>query len=152
MCMNINITRRAVEESDFETIFAWRNDPETIQTTRSVKEIAKQEHLKWSTERILRHLSEPYFAYCQNDELISVTRLDNLEQEFEVSILVSPAMRSKKVATFSLLDTIRYSKTHFPEKLIVAWIRDNNFPSIRLFVKCGFSFSEQKENFVKYII
>ena len=148
--VHMDISRRPVKIDDFDEILRWRNSPETLLTTRDGKEINYEEHFSWSERRIREHESQPYFAYIFNHSFVAITRLDKIHDGLEISILVSPEWRKNGIAKYTLNDTLNYVSDKFPETKIIAWIKKDNYPSIKLFTSEYFIYETSHGNFLKY--
>ena len=146
----MDISRRPVRKDDFEEILRWRNNPETLSTTKDGNVIDYNEHLTWSEKRIEKHDSQPYFAYILDHSFVAITRLDKIIDGLEISILVSPEWRRKGIAKYTLNDTLNYAGDKFPDTKITAWIKKDNYPSIKLFTSEYFKYETSLGNFLKY--
>lgn len=145
-----SLVRRPVSLSDSDEILRWRNDPSTIITTRVGEPIQKNDHNIWTSERIKRHNDEPYFAYLIGEVLVAIVRLDSVVEGFEFSILVSPEWRGKKIATRVMVDILDFTFANYPEKKIIAWVKNSNKRSMNLFRNRGFHLTLKQKEFTKF--
>ena len=90
---------------------------------------------------------EPFIVYLQNNNIVAFVRFDAIEhRKYEVSIILNPLYRGKRLSKTILLDAIDFlSRTNSAEEL-VATIHPDNKPSIALFSKLGFVLTKINES------
>lgn len=133
---------------DAETIRSWRNDSNVIKYQRNSTEIELDDHMEWFNSRIKRLRIEPFDAFLKDDQLLGFVRIDLHDtREWFISIILSPTSRGKGYGSQILymflqsLDTVQNVATIYAE------IHKSNYPSIRIFEKCGFEYDGEIDNF-----
>lgn len=130
----MDIQIRGATESDSKMIFAWRNDPVTISTSRSGAE------LKW--EILLERFHNPETTWiigeCDSEPFGVVWLKHGRSGILETSVILSPDFRGKKLSAPLLstcLDLMRITKG---AAFFSTEIKDTNLASIKMFGRCGF--------------
>ena len=141
--------RQAIQD-DSEDIWYWRNDAITRNMSFQTKEISKDENLDWFTSSLA---SKDRLLLIGFDEFskIGICRFDlsTSSKIAEVSINLNPANRGKGLSKELLTLSIKFflSKHDNP---IIARIKKQNIPSIRLFESCNFILSSQNKTDLLY--
>jgi RimJ/RimL family protein N-acetyltransferase len=131
--------------NDSDDIWHWRNDQTTRNMSFQTKEISKDENLDWLTSSLS---SKDRLLLVGFDEFskIGICRFDISSQfsNAEVSINLNPSSRGKGLSKELLTLSIKYFLSRY-DKSIIARIKKQNIPSIRLFERCNFVLSSQNE-------
>ncbi|BAE49519.1 GNAT family N-acetyltransferase [Paramagnetospirillum magneticum] len=129
--------RRAVIQ-DASDLLVWRNDPDTIANSLTGKAVAEADHFAW----IARVLASPDFILLmaeQAGEKLGMVRFDREEDgEWEVSINLNPAARGRGLAADLLAGSIAAAFPAGARPPLVAWVKQSNPASLRIFERCGF--------------
>ena len=135
------ITVRRSTPEDVHFLFDWRNEKETRQNALNSKEIRWEDHCRWFEQKA----SDPL---C----LIFIVMVDDVpagQVRFEledtcgskiawVHINLGANFRNKGYGTQGLkITTAQFMKEIKPDK-VMAYIKENNMPSLRSFEKAGF--------------
>jgi hypothetical protein len=143
---------RAVHQSDLFEIFLWRNDSKTILYSLKSKKITFLQHLNWFRKSLVNHNVKMYIGLKKiNHKLskIGVVRFDIKKNFAIVSINLNPHFRGKKFSS-QLLKLCIKNLFNFKKINLKATIKNNNFPSIKCFLKNGFVLSISGSKFSSY--
>lgn len=145
---------RDAEPDDALFLLQWRNDVETRQFSRNSESITLDKHLVWFENQLSKSQSDFLLTIFELDgEPVGMTRLDRLESEsFEISIVVSPNHRGQGLSKMFLSKTISRSSSLTNIHSLVAYIREDNLKSIKLFHNHGFIFQEDDGEFKKFVL
>ena len=143
------IVREALK-NDLKDIFDWRNDDYSRSMFRNTNKVEIKDHQEWFS-KILNDPSRKIYIGLMNYDKIGVCRFDFDETKniSKVSITLNPSMRGKKLG-FSLLENsiTKYKKIN--NSKLFAEVRKENYPSIKIFEKCGFIKINSDKNFIFY--
>ena len=136
--------RRATLD-DAKMLFDWRNDPQTRANSISTGEVDWQGHVGW-LDRSLSNPNRTIFIALNNEFPVGTIRFDSdpSKSEVELSWTVAPEARGKgygqaMVQVGTKLPALKGQK-------ILARIKPNNLPSIRIAEKAGFRKSTVDSN------
>jgi RimJ/RimL family protein N-acetyltransferase len=133
--------KRDLRVEDANLLLEWRNQPGVFELQRNQRLIVPEEHLDWITRRIQVLRDEPFLVYTSDDLVLAFVRFDSIEaSKFEVSIVLNPSLRGKKISKTILGDAIAYIQEKQVVKELVATIHVSNQASLRLFSGLGFTF------------
>ncbi len=133
---------RIARLSDNKFLFKWRNNDKTLKMSRSSKKIEWLNHNKWFKNKI--NCRSVLILICEDTntlEKLGMIRFNfnKLKSLCEVSINLNPKFRSKGKSKIYLRESIIFmKKLHLSCKIIFAEIKNNNFPSQKLFNNLGF--------------
>ena len=151
--MSITIIKVENTNEDGRLIMKWRNDP--IMRSMSYNSELKE----WTTfktffkEKYFANYVPPLFA-CLNERKIAFigfvgnakADVDTNDKICKICINISPEYRGKKLGKKIINKAIDFIKTYYPlVKTIIAEIKPNNIPSIKLFESCNFKFIKKKQ-------
>ena len=141
---------RRVEPEDSDAILAWRNDNRTGNMSFTNKIISKDAHDEWFKESLKLSGRYLYIGLIGNQK-IGLCRFDvDIEQqESKVSINLNPEFRGKGLASKLLYEGIKNFKKDW-QISIIAQIKKENIPSIKLFERCGFKLMSNTEGNFTY--
>ena len=149
----MKITQRTAILSDAVLLHSWRNDSRVRGYAVHSDLTPLDEHLVWFSARLERVKLEPFFFFAVGSKLVGMSRLgvvsDALDK-YEISILVDPNHVGKGIGTRILRMTCASFFGLYPEKTILARVRENNLPSQKLFVSAGFLKLYQVGNLLHY--
>jgi len=147
-----NIIRKA-EKEDAKRVWEIRNHPLARKNSGSTEVIPLENHILWFEKKyfsdqdnhcfILENEDKEEIGYCRFD-------FDHENDNHIVSIAIDPENHGKGMGHELLDKTLKIFKT---EKVILAEIKKDNIPSVKLFEKNGFEiYREDDENYYyKYI-
>jgi len=134
---------RPVEERDIKKIFKWRNEPNVRKHMFASRRITWREHVKF-WESLLTNKTRFAFIIKACGEDCGVARLDRkADNSAEVDIFLSTPYQGKGIGSKALKKLGKKAKELSIKKLI-AKVKPDNKPSIKMFEKNGFR--------VKYLV
>jgi len=145
------ISIRLIEKKDSEDLFAWRNDKNTRQMSKSSKRISLSEHVKWFSKCISD--KNVVIFMCENNEglKLGIVKFDIENDKALVSINLSPNHRGKGLGRKCLSKSIKFLKSCQQEvNFIEAGIKTSNYSSLRSFETVGFECIKKQKNFLIY--
>ena len=129
---------RKIKEEDKELIYHWANDEQTRASSFNSNPISYDEHSNWFDKKFLDKNS--WYYICElNNEPSGLIRFDKKGEKLIVGITIDEKYRGKRLSSIFLkkgCETVS-SETDLP---IVAYIKKNNIPSLKSFVKAGFTY------------
>ena len=129
-----------LNETHFELIFNWRNDPKIYQYLLNPAPVEWDSHVKWGYKVISSDRVFFYVGY-DNERPIGTVRFDILEDEkqtAEVGIYVDPNLQSKGIGSKLLLAAEKTFKKQTGIDRIKALVLKENKASYRMFEKNGY--------------
>ena len=158
-----------VRSSDSQDLFNWRNDEMSIAMSLNTNRISEDEHNTWfeaaidSNDKIIYVASEEGF-----DELVGMVRFElegsfnsrenNKEKNYlfdpifaDISIIVNPNFRGRRLATPLLLSAIKEFRRSYNIP-ITAHIKEENKASIKCFEKANFVLMDRYEKSFFYLM
>lgn len=150
--MNMPVTIRHATMDDADTLYEWRNDPDTIRFSTSNAGVSKDDHLVW-LERKLVSEETMMLIGCDSasGEALGIVRFDAHDENFWiVSINLSPSWRGQKLASPLLDKAIEFfGKKH--TAIVTAYVKQDNIVSRRCFERSGFALYEENDVEVTYM-
>lgn len=136
MSLSVKMRRAAIEDS--QTLFDWRNDPDTRKVSRNSYSIAWDNHLSWMEKTVAAKDSILLIAIVDSQEVGTVRWDEVAPNVWEASITIAPESRGKGLALPILLLA---EKEICPEPIqLVAAIHEDNFRSRNLFEAAHYVF------------
>lgn len=141
----MDIKIRPAERKDELMIFEWSNDPLTREMSFDQEPILLENHRNWY-QRILSSTDTHLFvveAFLVGRRVsISQMRIDH---KGVISFSLSPDYRGKGYGTLILSECLKYIKSNLGYHEVIAWIKQENIPSIKTFEKAGFKLEGEDE-------
>ena len=129
---------RPATAADSQALFDWRNDALTRAVSGSHAEIDRDAHEAWFLASLASDSRTIYLAEVEG-EPAGMVRFDREGAAAEVSINLAPAFRGRGFAGEILAGAIgSYRDGNGIPVRLLARIRPDNAPSIRLFAAAGF--------------
>ena len=142
---------RDVQVSDILEIYRWRNDPITIQYSKTGKGVDRKEHLAWFEGVTSSKKDLTQIGVIRNNPIgIIIFSLKSEANIFEISINLSPEYRKKGCGEIFLSLSEAKLKEKVGECSIRAVILKGNDSSIKFFTKCGYELSQVSQNLLVY--
>lgn len=138
---------RAVDLSDLQDIFEWRNDALSRFMSISSGTVSLIDHIDWY-QRSLKNPFRKIFIGLTKDKKVGVVRfdLDVDSNESQVSINLNPHLRGKGYS-FTLLSRSINLYLQDQEATLRAIIKKENCGSLKIFGKCNFHIESETEFF-----
>lgn len=144
-----NIRLRFAEENDCKDLFKWRNDPISIKFSRAGK-INYVEHKKWFHKKIRDPKTQIFIITNQESKKIGVVRFDTKKETTIVNININPKFRGKGLSHPSLIKAIKQYFNDPNAKYLLATIKEDNIPSLKIFKKAGFKQTTKKKDILTF--
>ena len=143
------IELRSASMDDAETLWLWRNDPETRRQSRTTEPVLWADHVRW----LGFTLDDPARRLCVadiGDVAVGMVRFDPAPGGAdEISINVAPDQRTRGIGSAIL----RAALAQVPSQRILARVNEKNASSRRLFESCGFALIDGAEaGFLLYVL
>ena len=129
---------RNADLSDLQDIFEWRNDSFSRSMSLSSEVVSLNEHIDWY-QRSLKNPNRRIYIGSINELKVGLVRFDFDEntKKSEVSINLNPILRGKGFG-FKLLSKSISVYKQIKDTPLIAKVKKENHPSLRIFSKCGF--------------
>jgi len=127
------ISLRCATPRDAERLFAWRNDALTRQNSRNTDEVPWDTHVSWLLDSLAREDRLLLIGEYEGVAMGTV-RFGRRGSHQEASWTAAPEMRCKGLAKQMVVTACRLIPAN-----IVAEIRVDNAPSIKISEACGFT-------------
>ena len=134
---------RHASKEDEQDLLDWRNDRHTVSTSLSNSAVLPENHAKWFGE-IVKKKNCPILIAEQDNQKIGMVRFDKSKNCFMVSINLNPIHRGKGLGSRVLL--LAEDFFFIKRSEIVAQVKAENIASVKLFTKCGYNLTENKDN------
>lgn len=139
-----NISLRALEPSDIDTLYIWENTPEIWRYGVSQAPVSR--HQLW--EYIRNYSANPIaegqlrLLITSLDEKVGTVDLYDIDSRHSrafVGIMIAPGYREKGYGRKAIEILTEYCRDTLSLRLIAATIAENNVPSLKLFAAAGFT-------------
>jgi RimJ/RimL family protein N-acetyltransferase len=135
--------RRALKEDALD-VLAWRNDAHAVAMSKSGRVVDVDDHLTWFPKALASSDCAMFIAEHE-DRQIGMVRFDRAGDHWLVSINVAPNERRKGYGQSMLATAMK--EVGGP---LLAEIKSDNLPSIRIFERCGFRKIAAIDGWLKY--
>ena len=139
------LNMRMALAGDVDVYYSWVNDEDVRINSYSTSKITYDEHKSWFTKKI--NSEDCYFYFFSNQENIPVgqVRIDNLEDEYVIGISIDAEFRKSNYSTGMLVMACRDYLKKFKNRNIIAYIKEQNNASLKIFLNAGFEIIGQIE-------
>jgi ribosomal protein S18 acetylase RimI-like enzyme len=143
---------RLAQPEDAMDILRWRNDPFVCAMSRHHKPISEVAHMAWYS-RVVNDPNRLLLIGVLEDQKVGIVRFNHERASlWEVSIVIAPEARGQGVGRHLLEMALkRLNITHAPSS-VLAVVRLNNKPSLRLFHALGFTRESNDDEFVSLVL
>lgn len=126
------ILRKATLE-DAETLFSWRNDPETRMNSLCSEEIDLAKHHSWLKNALTQQSRQLFIAEI-NAEPVGTVRADRQDNStyWLISWTVAPRFRAKGIGAFMVQKLLKFIKAP-----VEAHVKKNNIASQKIALQSG---------------
>ncbi|WP_250258314.1 bifunctional UDP-2,4-diacetamido-2,4,6-trideoxy-beta-L-altropyranose hydrolase/GNAT family N-acetyltransferase [Dermabacter sp. Marseille-Q3180] len=131
------LTVRDASMGDCLHLLRWRNDPETRAVSRTTEAIGLDAHAPWLERTLERHDRELFIAQVKGRP-VGMVRFDADGSAWEVSINLAPETRGRGLARKVLSEAESLFFRRHPGSSVMAFVRAENAPSMRLFDRAGY--------------
>ncbi|HOW58903.1 MAG TPA: UDP-2,4-diacetamido-2,4,6-trideoxy-beta-L-altropyranose hydrolase [Candidatus Omnitrophota bacterium] len=131
---------RHVSADDCEMLWHWANDPVTREASFTTEPIEWEEHKKWFSAKLNSKECSIYIGLNYEQKPLGQVRYDILDEEATVSISIDKSFQNQGYGTALLLNSAALFIKEKPDvKIINAYIKNINQPSIWTFLKAGYN-------------
>ncbi len=141
---------RKINKKDINLLFKWANLKTVIKNSLNRKKIKFQEHEIWFNRQLNSKKNIIKIIYVQETP-IGTIRLNKKLSKYYLSYMISPKYRRKGYALISLRLFLKKIKNAQKRENILAIVKKNNIPSIKIFNKLNFSLVSSKSNVFKFL-
>ncbi|AOY84370.1 UDP-2,4-diacetamido-2,4,6-trideoxy-beta-L-altropyranose hydrolase [Moorena producens JHB] len=136
---------RAVGKDDCELLWRWANDPEVRASAFSSTSIPWQEHVQWFTRKLQDSNCHILIALNRQDNPIGQIRFDIQDsQQAEIDISLDKSKRGLGFGSEMIKLAVNQIFSCTSVQAVHAFIKPNNYPSIKAFEKAQFRKAEEK--------
>lgn len=133
---------RKANISDVDIIFNWANDPVVRKLSYNSEPIEYSKHVEWFNNKLNDNDSVFYVFENNTNEPIGLVRIEKSDNEIIIGVSVDEKQRGKSYASKMLkLAADAYQSKN--KKDIHAYIKKDNFASIKSFENAGFVFVKE---------
>ena len=146
----MNITFRNANFEDASLLYFWRNSPEARNFSQKSEPITLNEHTEWLSSRLLRISEEPFLLFFLDQKPVGSIRLEfesNKYEKFFISIFVDPAYQGMGIGE-KILEITCEKYLSVDEATIIAKVKKSNLVSKKLFIKAGFKFVSNSDEYM----
>lgn len=136
--------------ADALELLRWRNDPLVRAMSRSGQPIPEEAHLAWYTATGRDPARLLLIGRCDGAAIGAVRFDRNAPAVWEVSILLAPEARGRRLGRGLLAAALTHLKSCHGPALVMAEVRESNIASIRLFESLGFMPTATEAGFRRY--
>ena len=134
------LSLRPAQADDCDILWHWANDSAVRAMSFNSSPIPWKDHQAWFAQKI-NTPDTMIFIASLGDRSVGQVRLDNSADAggWTVDISVSSEFRGKYFAIEMLLKALAALRQHQLDAPVVAWVKDNNIASLKLFESAGFT-------------
>ena len=135
---------RTATEADAESLFRWRNDPDTRANSFQTNPISYEEHVAW-LESALRNPAQEIFILCEGDTLIGQVRLSMENDMATISYSIDTAYRAQgyRKAILQLAENLCVERG--TTRILCGYVKKKNIASQVIFESLGYECEEAPE-------
>ena len=130
---------RKANAADLMLYFGWANDPVVRENSINKNNISLEDHTTWFNNKV-NNPSSLMYVFTINNDAVGHVRLDNDMESWVISYVIDKNFRGLKLGT----PMIRMIRDLNNEKKLIAFVKENNIASIKVFENCGFISSDNK--------
>ena len=134
---------RTADLSDLRDIFEWRNDFFSRSMFLNSEVVSLNDHIDWY-HRYLKNPHKIIYIGSINELKAGVVYFDEDTKQSKVSINLNPLLRGKGFGFLLLSKSISVYK-QIKDTPLIATVKKENYPSIRIFTKCGFHIKSEDD-------
>ncbi len=135
-------TIKLADLSDMKDVFELSNDDLVRHNSFNQEKIIWENHVKWFEKKIKDiNVNFNIFRSKKDNTIAGYIKLEKEEDSnWIVTIHISPSFRGKGYGTLFLRQVSELN----PEKVLVGYVKTNNFPSYKAFINAGFKSISKK--------
>jgi RimJ/RimL family protein N-acetyltransferase len=129
---------RKANIEDAQLYFDWANDKTVRENSFNRSEINFEQHVNWFTKKLSSANCFFYLFLNEENDPVGQVRIDITEEETVIGISIDEHYRGKDLGVEMLTQACNDYFKIFPSATIIAYIKEENTPSIKLFTKANF--------------
>jgi len=134
------VSLRPAEEKDCALIWRWRNDESTRIWFGDTAPIPYQDHKKWFFNKLNSSDTQILIVLNEESKEIGQVRFHLISSRTaEIRVIIDPAERGKGYGSSAIKASCEYAFKELGVEEIIAYIKKENEPSIKAFIKAGFT-------------
>lgn len=142
---------RLANENDIKKVFELSNDDLVRANSINKNKILWDDHVKWFNNRV-KNIDEPfYIAETPEGDFVAQIRF-NKEEGFVISVSIDKNFRGRGFGA-KIIEEATKELNNFP---IIAYVKPDNIPSQKSFIKAGFVLEGKKiindETYLRYVL
>ena len=146
------VTIRPAQQSDCEQLWQWANHPSVRQMAFRQDPIPYDEHTEWYANRLERDDAILFMGEIDNRATGQVRfEFDGDEKGWVIDISVDEASLGRGVARELLIKALVALRETQPDADAIAWVKDRNERSLKLFEACGFIRDGERAGATRFI-
>ena len=143
---------RLANENDIKKVYELSNDDLVRLNSINKSKILWEDHEKWFSNRI-KNIDEPfYIAETPEGDFVAQIRFNKEEEGFVISVSIDKNFRGKGLGG-KIIEEASKTLNNYP---IIAYVKTNNIPSQKSFIKAGFKQDGDKiindEKYLRYVL
>jgi len=129
---------RMATAADVDLYFNWANDKVVRENSFNSSEINYEQHVKWFTNKLSS--KDCFFYLFLNEQNVPVgqVRIDKTNEEVVIGISIDEKQRGKGFGVQMLNKATTEYLNQFPEAKIIAYVKEENIASLKLFTSANF--------------
>lgn len=138
-------------ELDAKEVYLLSITPEVRKNSKNSKLFSYEQHLLWF-EDILKDESNLFLLIKQNktSNFLGQVRFQLINNSVIISISFTNDLKGKKVSKLILIESLKLAKEKFGKRPVIAEVKQNNTPSIKLFESLNFESVEKKDDLITF--
>ena len=129
---------RPARFEDRGLIWRWANESGVRAASFHPEAISWEEHSRWFTACLQNEHCIIFIAEDEGGKAVGQVRFERTEKSVRVSISVDPTCRSRGYGSSILREGLMVIAREQDVRTVHACVKNENAPSIRLFLGCGF--------------
>jgi RimJ/RimL family protein N-acetyltransferase len=129
---------RKANINDAKLYFNWANDKLVRKNSFQQEEINYSQHINWFTDKLNSSDCFLYLFLNENEIPVGQVRIDKSNSEIIIGVSIDKNHRGKNLGVEMIEQACNDYFKQFPNTEILAYIKQENEPSIKLFKKAGF--------------
>ena len=139
---------RLADAADARLYFDWANDPETRQQSFNSEPIIWENHEAWFARKIIDRKVLLLVLETADDVPVGQVRFEKqADGEVIIGVSVDAKFRGRGLATQLVTEACRVCRNRWGNVPVTAYIKTENFASVRAFERAGFVPSVESRKF-----
>lgn len=135
----IKLRFRKANSGDTDLYYKWSNDKVVRENSFQKSMIRYEDHVSWFSQKLTNENCNFYLFLDSNDVPVGQVRIDKSNNETIIGLSIDSTFRGQGLGTAMIQATCDdYFITH-PDAVIVAYIKEQNVSSFKIFEKAGFN-------------